>query len=178
MLTCISLAAKFEGEYDVLEAVFQYLVEVPFAPSKSEVWLAETQIWDEFSQHNQCNLDFQSVFDVLEDSVLKNLRNNECFQNFVDNLVLYTFYEKGDLFSHCGIALGAVMLFLECYNLQSNFRLLKKFVEKNKNRFHPAFTDEIIEIRNYLMENTAQLVEDEDLVERLSKLRKWESRKN
>lgn len=58
MLTCISLAAKFEGEYDVLEAVFQYLVEVPFAPSKSEVWLAETQIWDEFSQHNQCNLDF------------------------------------------------------------------------------------------------------------------------
>lgn len=54
---------------------------------------------------------------MLETICLEKIRNNEHFTNFVDNLVLFMFYEKGDVFSHLSIGISAVFLFLEAYNL-------------------------------------------------------------
>ena len=57
---------------------------------------------------------------------------------------MYAFYQKGDIYSHVGIALGTVMLFLECYSLKSNFMFLKNFVEKNSSKFSENFQKEIV----------------------------------
>lgn len=54
---------------------------------------------------------------MLETICLGDIRNNEKFTNFVDNLVLFMYCEKGDVFSHLSIAFSAVFLFLEAYNL-------------------------------------------------------------
>lgn len=92
----------------------------------SQVWSAEADLIELFSLVVNAEYNFHSVYSLLEQKC-PYLKLYDHFYSFVFNLTLFSFYECGDLFSHTSIALGAVLLYLECNQLEdllSSFRLL------------------------------------------------------
>lgn len=95
------------------------------------------------------------------------------YEEFVNNLVLYAYCEEGDKYSHISLAIGALLIYFECYYMKENFKQLKTFVNSNKNIFDKNISCEIIKVRNYMLEKMPLLVEEKGLLMRLGKLSKW-----
>lgn len=109
----------------------------------SDLWEREIEIFDQFQEQINVGYSFQSIYSVLSKICLKNI-GKEFYENFVNNLILYAYYEEGDHFSYTSIALGALLLFFECYYLNENFKHLKMFVKENKKNLGENFSSDIV----------------------------------
>lgn len=86
--------------------------------------------------------------------------------------MLYGYLLKGDIYPHVSIVIGSLSLFFETYNLPKQFKELKTFVKNNRKHFGRDITYQIVEVRNYLLQKIPDLVDDDDLQQRLNQLKK------
>lgn len=98
---------------------------------------------DIFSQCVNVGYSFHSVYQFLEEKC-PSLAFNERFYSFVYSLALFCFYEYGDLLSHTSIALSALLIFLECNDMEEVFFSSKLIINQHLHLFGLHFSQELV----------------------------------
>ena len=112
-MACIFLICKFEGTMSASIDIYQFLIGRNSIDLQS-IWAIEFVLLESFFEFQNSNYDFSTTLKVLQNHIFTN-SNDLYYLNFVQNLVFFTFYEKGDEFSHIIIVLAATMIFMETY---------------------------------------------------------------